>query len=247
MSARPAEGIVLRDLDVDPDDELVERLHREVLRVSFSPDELDGADVLAEGLRDGCTLASIALDADGSVLGGVVAEVYAREHVLLLAYLAVRPDLRGRGIGTQLMEHVEPRWYARTDIDLAVAEVHDPRPWANAAGEDPLARLRLYERMGARVLAVPFVQPALGPGRARVPGFLLLAFHVDRTIEVEEGGVAAIGSDIVGGFVRRYYEIAEGAPDPADSQLNDLLARIEERPTIQLLPIREYDRIPLLA
>jgi GNAT superfamily N-acetyltransferase len=247
VSARPAEGIVLRDLDVDPDDELVERLHREVLSVSFSPDELDGADVLAEGLRDGCTLATVALDPDGALLGGVVAEVYGREHVLLLAYLAVRPDLRGRGIGTRLMEHVAPSWYAHPEVQLAVAEVHDPRPWSNVAEEDPLARLRLYDRMGARVLALPFVQPALGPGRARVPGFLLLAFHVDPGVEVVDGDATAVPSSLVARFVRRYYEIAEGAPDPADSQLNDLLSRIEERPTIQLLPIREYDRIPLLA
>jgi GNAT superfamily N-acetyltransferase len=217
-----------------------------VLAVSFSADELDDEKVFADGVRDGGTLASVALGADGSVLGGAVAEVYADERVLLLAYLAVRPDLRGRGIGTRLMEHVAPRWYARPDVLLAVAEVHDPRPWANVDGEDPVARLGLYERMGARVLGVPFVQPALGPDRARVPGFLLLAFHVDPSVELRENGGSAIGADLVGRFVRRYYELAEGEPDPADAQLSALLARIEERPTIALLPISEYESVPLL-
>ena len=238
---------MLRDLDVDRDDALVDRLYQDVLAVSFSSDELDEADVFAEGMREGGTLASVALGEDGSVLGGVVAEVFADESVLLLAYLAVRPDLRGRGIGTRLMEHVGPRWYVRTDVELAVAEVHDPRPWSNVDGEDPAGRLRLYDRMGARVLGVPFVQPALGPGRARVPGFLLLAFHVDPSVELTDDGGSAISSGLVSRFVRRYYEETEGTPDPSDSQLNELMRRIEERPTIPLLPIAEYERIPLLA
>ena len=247
MSGNAPEVVAFRDLDVDRDDDLVDRLYRDVLAVSFSSDELDDAEVFAQGTREGGTLASVALGADGSVLGGVVGEVFADERVLLLAYLAVRPNVRSRGIGTRLMEHVAPRWYTRPDVLLAVAEVHDPRPWANVDGEDPLARLRLYERMGARVLGVPFVQPALGPGRARVPGFLLLAFHVDPSLELQDEGGSAIGSEIVSRFVRRYYEIAEGEPDPADSELNALLARIEERAAIPLLPIAEYERVPLLA
>ena len=53
-------------------------------------------------------------------------------------------------------------------------------------------------------------------------------------------------ADIVAGFVRRYYEIAEDGIAPDDSQLADLLGRIEEHPRIQLFPIDEYDRVPLL-
>ena len=107
----------------------------------------------------------------------------------------------------------------------------------------------LLERIVAPVeveLPVRAGQP-LGPGRARVPGFLLLAFHVDPSLELQDEGGSAIGSEIVSRFVRRYYEIAEGEPDPADSELNALLARIEERAAIPLLPIAEYERVPLLA
>jgi GNAT superfamily N-acetyltransferase len=250
MSAAPAEVFALRDLDSDPDDTLIDGLYQDVLAVSFSPDELDQADAFAEAVRgEGGTevLASVAVGRDGAVLGGVVGEVYARERVLLLAYLAVRPELRSRGIGTMLMQHVAPRWFAHPDVLLAVAEVHDPRPWSAVAGEDPLSRLRLYERLGARVLGVPFIQPALGPGRARVPGFLLFAFHVDPSVEVEHEGEGAVRSDLVGRFVRRYYETAEGITAPYDSELAELLRRIEGQATIRLLPVAEYDRVALLT
>jgi GNAT superfamily N-acetyltransferase len=247
MSASPAQPVALRDLGVD-DVELLGRLHRDVLAVSFSPDELEDAQELARGLRgEGDTemLATVALGRDGVVLGGAVAEVYADEHVLLLSYLSVRAELRGRGIGTMLMEHVAPRWYGHPAVRLAVAEVHDPRRWRSEEHDTSLSRLRLFERLGARLLAVPFVQPALGSGRERVPGFLLLSFHADPSIQSDDG--RAVRADIVGRFVRRYFEAAEGIRAPYDAQLTRLLERIEAHPEIPLLPVAEYRRVPPLA
>jgi GNAT superfamily N-acetyltransferase len=247
-SAPLADALSFRDLDVDRDCELLDRFHREVLRASFSADELDDVRTLASGLRGGGaaqSLVSVALGGDGDVLGGIVGEVYAPERVLLLAYLAVRPDLRGHGVGTALLEYVRPRWYANPAIRLAVAEVHDPRRWSGIAGEDPVSRLRFYGRFGARVLGVPFVQPALAAGRTRIEGFLLLAFHVDPAVAVDDG--CALPSDLLSRFVRRYYEATEGAHPPYDPELTGLLRVIEERPAIELLPVTGYERVPLLA
>jgi GNAT superfamily N-acetyltransferase len=240
----------LRDLELDYDDALLRSFHRDVLAPSFSSDELDDVETLARALRgEGDTelLTTVAVADDGTVLGGVVGETYVREGVLLLSYLAVRPGLRGLGVGTELMEHVASRWYARPAVRLALAEVHDPRSWSGVEGDAPLRRLRLYERLGARVLGVPFVQPALSSDRARVPGFLLLAFHVDPSVELAQGSHSAVRSDLVGSFVRRYFESVEGARPPYDPQLAQLLRQIEEPSSIRLLPIGEYDRVPPLA
>jgi GNAT superfamily N-acetyltransferase len=248
VSTAPVEVAAFRELDHGG--ELLDRLHREILAVSFSADELDNVETMARGLRgDGGSqvLASVALGPDNSMLGGVVGEVYTREQVLLLAYLAVRPDLRGRGIGTALMKHVGPRWYANPAVRLAVAEVHDPRHFSDIGDEHPLTRLRFYERLGGRLLGVPFVQPALGPDRARIEGFLLLALHVDPRIEISSSGRSSLPSGLVSRFVRRYYEVSEGVHAPYDSQLAHLFGLIEEHPAIDLLPIAEYKRVPPFA
>lgn len=248
MSASPAAPVDIRDL-ASYDGDLVDRLHRDVLAVSFSPEELDDADTLARGLRgDGDTdvLVSVAVSGE-QVLGGVVGEMYAREQVLLLSYLAVRPDQRGNGLGMRLMERAATWWSSDRAVRLAIAEVHDPRSWSGVGNDDPVSRLRFFERVGARVLDLQFVQPAVRAGRARVPGFFLLAFHVDSTAEVRHDGATAVRSDLVSRFVCRYYETAEDVRAPYDTQLAHLLEQVEEHPTIRLLPIAEYDRVPQLA
>ena len=217
MSARPDRVVAFRDLDVDPDDELLDRFHRDVLTVSFSPDELDDVETMAPGLRgegDTEVLCSVAVDSDGAVLGGVVGEVFVDEQVLLLSYLAVRPDLRGRGIGTALMSTLRRVGTRTPPSGCAVGEVHDPRMWSDVPGDDPLSRLRLYERLGARVLGVPFVQPALDDGLAPHPR-LPAARVPHRLADRDHGrGRCAVPADLVGRFVRRYYEIAEDSPSP---------------------------------
>jgi predicted N-acetyltransferase YhbS len=236
--------MILRDLRTEPDDELLRRFYEEVLRPSFDDDELMELDSLADSLRsedDPRSLASVVVDDAGRVVGGVVGELYEAESVLLLAYMAVRPGERDRGVGTELAQVVLPVWFADPRVALAVAEVHDPRFWPNDEAE---ARLRLYDRLGGRVLGVPFVQPALGPDRERVRGFLLLVFYADPSVTVSVDGDEAIRTEVVARFVRRYFEETEGARTPYDPELAGLLELIERDEVVPLLAIGEYGRVP---
>jgi GNAT superfamily N-acetyltransferase len=235
----------VRELHRDFDRQLLVRLYREVLEPAFAPEELEGIESLASRLtRPGepGSLVAVALGPDGDVVGGLVADHDRDCRVLLLSYLAVRPDLRGQGIGSRLMRDVVPAWYEARQVLLTLAEVHDPRHWSDR-GDMAVARLRLSERLGARALATRFVQPSLHGDRERVRGFLLLALHVDPSIRLRDGDKEGIPASLLARFVRRYYDDAEGPVSSPDPELASLLARIEQDDLMQLVPLSEYERV----
>ncbi len=82
----------------------------------------------------------------------------------------------------------------------------------------PCARIRFFQRLGAQVLGVSFVQPSLGPGLARVPQFLLVAFAV-KPVALVAAEPPAVDARIVATFVPDYFEYCErpdrGARPPA--------------------------------
>lgn len=246
MGAVAGGELSFHDLHRDFDPELFGRFYREVLLPSFDRAELSTAESIEAGLSEGgeqTTTASVALGSAGNVLGGITAEWQPGSGVLLVGYLAARPDARGRGIGGALVRRSVAEWEADETVDLALGEVHDPRHWAGVESDDPSARLRFFARHGAELLDVPFTQPALGPQGSRVPGFLLISLYVDPHIAAPAGGQRGVLAQTVSRFVRGYYEEAEGAKSPYDPELASLLSRIERNDLIRLLPVSGYERI----
>lgn len=231
--------MTFRDLHEELDADLLERLHREVLAASFSADELVELDALARNLASGDALVSVAVGDDGALLGGIVGDWFAGTRVLLIAYLAVRPELRGRSIGSALRGHAAATWPAQRQVRLVLAEVHDPRTWAGVEADDPVARLRLFERFEGRALDVPFVQPALRPGGERVRGFLLLVFFAAGDALVERDGGEGVPAELVSAWIRDYFASAEGAREPYDPELTGLLEAAERSDPIPLVALSE--------
>jgi Acetyltransferase (GNAT) family len=103
------------------------------------------------------------------IVAGIAYELYPRSQCGLVTYLVVAPDVRGRGLGRSLFEGAAAALYA--DGARAVfGEVNDPR--VHGASAQP--RLDRFVRWGARVVDVPYVQPALGPGLSRDQGLCLI-------------------------------------------------------------------------
>jgi len=208
-----------------PDD--LAQVHAQVLRPCFPDDELADLPVLQAALTTGRLHVVVARDEHG-LRGAALGEWYPASGVLLLEYLAIAPGGRGGGIGTRLLQHALDAW--RTDLDpwLVVAEVEDPAVHTGSeAHGDPAARLRFYKRHGARVLPLPYAQPALRPGGHRVPGLLLLALCAsgDRLAGVDADGRWHVPTAPLRAFLTEYWTASEGAP-PRGPEWDAVLAAL---------------------
>src|ERR1700757_1525039 len=148
---------------------VIEDFYQHVLVPSFPADELVSLGEVQEIAAGEDGSIWLAEDADGTIVGGAIAEWDDSVRVLLLGYLAVRPGIRGGGIGGPLYLTALESWRQRFKPCLILAEVEDPEVHSgNEDHGDPAARLRFYGNRGSRIVDIPYFQPALEPGAERV-------------------------------------------------------------------------------
>jgi GNAT superfamily N-acetyltransferase len=225
----------------DDDFRRVPEFYRTVIVPSFPPNELESEEELMSRLRSGCSRVLIALGTDGAIVGGAVGDYFPRSNVMLLAYLAVLPGQRGSGAGSVLLEAARQAWTAELNPRFIALEVEDPREFKGSeAYGDPVARVRFYERHGVRALPIPYMQPALNPDTARVPGLMLMVFGDTDT----RSGPQTLDGQHVARFLAEYFEEFEGPARPDDADLTLLLAACA-RPGG--LPLMLVDELPSFA
>lgn len=203
----------------------LEAVHRELLAPNFPEDELVDLDTF---LADAASPATSVLTLRDETGRGVAVSVGAfdeRSRVLLLVYLAVRPGIRGGGLGGRLLAASLERWQQRFGPDFVVGEVERPGDRAEAieAHGDAAARLRFYSRFGALRVEAPFFQPRMHAATGRVPMHLML-LHVGDTVRRGElpGGGLLVAAGPLHDFVADYIAASEGTA-PTDEQARSLL------------------------
>jgi len=238
--AHEATAVVRVDA-ADAGSALVRRVFEEVMRPSFSVEELPDLATFVAGFADGEQEASLLVEADGAPLAAAVYDVFRPGLPALLSYLAVRPGARGSGAGARLLAASADHWRERGDT-LVLGEVHDPRCYAERPDERPAARLRFYDRQGAELLWQPWIQPSLAAGSPRVPGMLLMALlrrppHDGPVVDVE----------LLRAWIEAYFELAEGAV-PGDAPYRALLARLDRWPDgVPVGRMGDYGEVELLT
>jgi len=234
---------------VGGDEDAVVRLYETVLAPSFPDDELVTLDDLLGTWHDGNCRISVARGPDGAILAAAVGDWFPRSRVQLLSYLAVRPGLRGRGVGGTLMAAAIARWVEDLFPLLVVGEVEDPRYAAvhgdlSAPHGDAAARLRFYERLGVRSLPVPYCQPALRPSSARVPHLLLMIFAADKAARPAPD---RIEGSMVEAFLSEYFAATEGPSREDDTELAAMLAACRRPGGMPLLTVDDLEAAGMAA
>lgn len=221
----------------DLDQPTLERFYRTVLQPSIHTAELMTLEEICAAYLGPDAAPGALMIEGGEPVAGILAELYPASRVLLIGYLAVHRSQRGLGNGTVLLARTLPRWQAALQPSLTVAEIEDPRfhPADHEKG-NPDARLRFYDRAGARLLAMPYFQPSLRPSQPRVRDMLLISFGIAED---------AVPRKIVATFLREYFELCEGESALTDPAVRTLLDRAGPDPDrIALWPLDRFRDIP---
>lgn len=160
--------------------------------------------------------------------GYVIFEHYRRSRVLLLAYIGVAPEFRRQGLMRRLLD--EGRRHAAGSVDAAYAGTDEALRLAAASEPvravfaeihvpgcvdprfepiDTLARVRSFAAVGARLLPIRYVQPALEPGQAFGRSLMLIS------LPATDGAVPQLPLSVSQEFLAEYY-LACGFADPTE-------------------------------
>jgi ribosomal protein S18 acetylase RimI-like enzyme len=239
------ESMQIVDLRTRRDERLLDELYRELYLPAFPiREEQEDPSVWAPALwgqdsggsRLHFLVAGENLDEPEArqLIGFVACEYYPQSRCGLVSYMAVSPASRHHGLGRRLLETA--RHTLQVDADEALAclfgEVNDPDKVAPEQDSmPPRTRLKIMEKLGARRVPVPYVQPELRPGKGRSYTLMLVAFPPDR------GELAAIPSQVVRAFLGELYRELGVEPLDSDPDFSAMMLSLEGD-AVTLEPLR---------
>jgi len=131
------------------DEAQIRSLHKNQMHRDFPPSELKGvASILSLCARGEYDV--LAADRDGNFAAYALVYRPQNGRVLLLDYLAVEPELRGRGLGKQLLCAL--RMYYADVADCLMIECERPKAAPDEA--EARHRIRFYQHGGAVLTSV---------------------------------------------------------------------------------------------
>jgi GNAT superfamily N-acetyltransferase len=251
MGGVERDGLEYRDLRKTRDVGLLEAVYRDLFVPYFpDPDEQEQpadwiprlweAPAPPEPEQHAIVAGTHLDDPTVRVLAGFAfVERYRRSRCALLSYIAVDRSWRRRRLARTLLERAQEsaRMAGIADgrpLQAVFAEIHDPSRVTQANDViEPAARVRIMARLGAWLVPINYVQPALSEGGERSDRLLLIAFpqHGERTLD----------SDVVREFLFEYYA-ALAVPNLADDpDLKRVTAELG-RGEVELVPLDDVGR-----
>lgn len=180
----------------------------------------------------------VAVDADSStpaLLGGMAFEYYRESRCGLLTYLVVDPAQRRRGVARQLIQRAialltQDAGTAGSTLRGVFSETEDPAlVAAEGNAMSPQQRLITLAQLGARRLAIPYVQPTLAGGSGRCRHLLLLVFYPELT------QTTCIEGSAVRDFLHEFYRALGVSRPYQDAEFLAMTKQLTE--TVPLEPL----------
>lgn len=216
----------------------LERVHEALLVPNFPAAELITSAELIEGVTAGVTTVYL-IGTVQSPTAVAVTDRFSHSHAVLLSYLAIHADQRGRGVGTSLMRELLATIHTDPEVSVVLAEVEHPghHPGHEVHG-DPAARLRFYERLGGLILDLPYFQPPIAAGADPVYAMLLLVLDPPEQL-LRDGRLlpeAGLGPAL--------KELMSGA-DPDQHPVTAVLAPTHHPDGVRALPVDRLAEVPV--
>jgi GNAT superfamily N-acetyltransferase len=141
------------------DKDMLMRFHRDVLAKCFHKRDLDSPRRLVANVKTGNYKVFLAIEGD-EILGGIVVEHSwsMGMDAMLIAWVAVSENHRGRDVGTLLVK--EAIYYAKSNgAEFLLGEVENPQEFEeeDPAYGNPDKRVKFYSRFDCQYLSVPYV------------------------------------------------------------------------------------------
>ncbi|MBK9698440.1 MAG: GNAT family N-acetyltransferase [Propionibacteriaceae bacterium] len=228
----------MADIQVARPNQLAD-IYDRILARSFPSDELvDRATFLTYA-----TWGEVLVSADDleQVAAVAVADYSSATQLLLVEYLAVAPESREGGSGRKLLKAAQKRWSELMAPGAFLAELERPEGHvASAEFGDPVRRLKFYQRLGYKALALPYYQPALSPEGRAVMDLVLVVLVNDPEWASADGARFTEGARLEALLLERMP-----APAPGEEAAWAALMEATRNPEgIELVELSDLSQVP---
>lgn len=235
---------------------LLRRFERTIFKDSFPDDnERESFSDIIPRIRhnDSAThpYSYCVLAMDGrSIAGGVVADWYPSCKSLEIIYIAVDPDKRGQGVGKHLLKNEAlPRIMAaireeeKSEVKNIFLEVEIPIREPMGMEINPVDRVVIWDKWGAKRIPIHYTQPPLSPGKAPASNLMLMALPV--------GNIPSdrIKSEDLVSFLKDFYKGLGASDSIFLTSMIQEIEEIEEKETdtglsyVEFAPLFEDEKI----
>ncbi len=127
---------------------------------------------------------------ESEVIAGMVADWYRESNCIHLTYLFVHPKYRNKGIAKNLLGKVTnsiiDQIFNKYGIKILAIflEANNPSQTQNDSF-NPDLRLKIFKKIGIRIIDIPYVQPALDRNKIRVKNLYLLTIPIFSYTEIK--------------------------------------------------------------